>query len=82
MFSLFSRQNWKQNKQFSIYLKEKPIIIGNDCIWLSANDNQKSEKGMIQYNPKTDKIEHIIKYPSNIKPSRHCCSEYNRKIYI
>ena len=80
MFSFFNTQNitnWKKNEaQFSHDLREKPIIIGNDYIWLSDN------KAMIEYNLKKDKIQHITKYTYNIKPSIHCCSEYNGKIYI
>ena len=61
-------------------IAKQPISI-NSSIWYSTRCYA-GEKGMVQYNNTTNKIENIIKYPHDIKPAGHSCCIHKNKIYI
>ena len=70
-----------------ITILENLIMIG-DSLWYSTShksvfpDGNPSENGMVEYDTRTNKIINIAEYPQNIKPLRHCCCQYQQKIYL
>ena len=57
------------------------ILRINESLWYSTS-YEHGEKGMVQYDYKTNKILNIVKYPQNITPRAHSCCLHQNKIYI
>ena len=53
----------------------------NESLWYST-DCRHGEKGMVQYNYKTNKVINIVKYPSDLRIINHSSVAYKGKIYI
>eukprot|EP01083_Nonionella_stella_P135987 413631_1 len=64
----------------TVRIRPEMIEIG-DSIWWST-DYDKGEQGMVEYNPLTDTIRNVIKYPLEIAPAYHSCCKHKNVIYI
>ena len=73
---------WKELLQHQTVITfEKFVTIGANTIWYTTADDF-GERGMVQYNYKSDKIIQIVKYPRNLRAVNQCCCSHNDAIYI
>ena len=61
-------------------IEERLLLIAGS-IWYSTRCDH-GEKGMVEYDIKSEKIMPPVSYPFNIRPANHACCSYNDKIYI
>ena len=64
------------------WIRDKIIKIkGTSTFWYSTDYNE-GERGMVEYNYKSNTISTIAKYPHHIQPEHHSCCKYKNNIYI
>ena len=76
-----ANRGWKERIAHQTPCIQDKIVRIGESLWYSTS-YRRGEKGMVEYNYKTNKIINIIKYPKNMTPGAHCCCSYNNNIYI
>ena len=87
-----AKSSW--NKLLShqtLCIRDKIIYMDKTSTFWYSTDFEEGERGMVEYNIKTNTMQNIIKYPQNnssgsstpiIKPKFHCLCAYKDLIYI
>eukprot|EP01083_Nonionella_stella_P154936 499814_1 len=74
-------KEWKQlENPKTTKIRPESISIGNSIWW--STDYNEGERGMVEFDIKSNKIISTTPYPNDITPEFHCLCECGNIIYI